>query len=82
MKRKRIVSYIFTIAIAFHALSVTTYANAQIFYNLASGWNLLANAGSASIAPSTTFGDSTKFSSVSKWNMAESKWLFFSQLLE
>ena len=77
MKYDKMVSYLCSIVIAFYALSVNTYANAQIFYNLTPGWNLLANAGSTSIDVATTFGDSKKYVSVWKWNKVASKWAFY-----
>ena len=57
------------------AFSFVTYA--QVILNLVPGWNLLGNSSSAAIDVTQTFGDSTQFISVWKWNPGTHRWGFY-----
>jgi hypothetical protein len=55
-----------------------TALSAAASINLSVGWNLLGNSVSAPLTVASTFGDSTKISTVWKWIPSSSKWAFYS----
>jgi uncharacterized protein (TIGR03790 family) len=59
------------------ALALSLAAYAQVILNLVPGWNLLGNSSSAPIDVTQTFGDSSKFTSVWKWDKATNHWMFY-----
>ena len=58
------------------ALTFSGAASAQAL-NLAKGWNLLGNSNTASINVAATFADTSKITTVWKWNRATDKWAFY-----
>ena len=60
------------------ALVLSGAAKAQVIFNLTTGWNLLGNSSAAPIDVATTFGDSSKITTVWKWNKTASRWAFYS----
>ena len=58
-------------------LSLSCVAQAQVTFNLTTGWNLLGNSSAAPIDVTTTFGDSSKINTVWKWNKTAGKWAFY-----
>ena len=61
----------------------TALAQVQQSYQLLTtqGWNLLGNSVDKSINVATTFGDTSKVTSVWKWDNAGNKWLFYAPSL-
>ena len=64
-------------ALLISALLLSCTAHAQATFNLMTGWNLLGNSSAAPINVATTFGDSSKITTVWKWNKTSSKWAFY-----
>ena len=62
-------------------LSLSCVAQAQVTFNLTAGWNLLGNCSAAPIDVATTFGDTSKVTTVWKWNKTASKWAFYTPLM-
>jgi len=56
---------------------ISRQAQADVSYNLVSGWNLLGNPTDQAINVLTSFGDAAKITSVWKWNKTTSKWAFY-----
>ena len=54
---------------------------ADVAYNPAQGWNLLGNASDQSVDVATYLGDSSKVTSVWRWNTTQAKWAFYSPSL-
>jgi len=79
MTVRRRISIIFSIwaAILLLPLLWTTHASAQTAYSVTAGWNLLGNSSTSPINVAGTFGDSSKFISVWKWNKATGKWAIY-----
>lgn len=66
------------LTLAFAALILASHTVVgQTLYSLTAGWNLMGNAGSTAIDVASTFGDSTKFVTVWKWNSTTSKWALY-----
>ena len=61
----------------------TAQAQVQQSYQLQTtlGWNLLGNSIDKAISVSTTFGDTSKVTSVWKWDNAGNRWMFYSPSL-
>lgn len=66
------------IALMLAALAFSYAAHAQVSFNLSQGWNLLGNSSASVINVATTFGDTSKFTTVWTWNRTASKWAFYS----
>ena len=64
-------------ALLIAVLAFSGAAYAQVTFNLTAGWNLLGNSTETPIDVATTFGDSSKITSVWKWNKTTSKWAFY-----
>jgi len=57
------------------------FASAATPLNLSAGWNLLGNGGASPIDAATVFADTTKITTVWKWNRTSSKWAFYAPSL-
>jgi len=71
------ITKLFRVALLISTLLLSCTANAQVTFNLTVGWNLLGNISSAPIDVATTFSNSSKISSVWKWNKIASRWAFY-----
>ena len=63
------------------ALSGTASHGADLAIPVAQGWNLLGNTGTAAIDAASVLGDSTKVTTVWKWNSQTSSWVFYAPSL-
>lgn len=55
------------------------FAGADV--SLVSGWNMVGNASTSPIIVSSTFNDSSKYTTVWKWNASSKNWMFYTPSL-
>ena len=77
MSIRTIVKHLANFALLLAASALSGGAYAQVSLNLSSGWNLLGNSSATPVDVAATFADTTKITTVWKWNKVAGKWAFY-----